>query len=128
MTDHLSHFLNKLNNSIRVNKDTVDIRSTKLLLSVATTLHKMGFIDAPKIEDAKSNTMTVVLKRDSEGGFLYHGSRRISKLSKRIYGNKDSLRRGVNRGDSVVTTSKGVMSGTAARKENVGGEVLCEVW
>ena len=104
--------------------------SSKLKEQVARILSEEGFIDGYKVEDARvGKELTVTLRYNKERQPILSGIKRISKPGLRVYkagSDVPRVRGGI--GISIVSTSDGVMTDREARKRNVGGEVLCEVW
>jgi small subunit ribosomal protein S8 len=96
-----------------------------------TVMKREGFIEDVKLVEAQPRNMLQVTLRYSEAGRVpvIHGIKRVSRPSLRVYADGTtmrSVRSGL--GITILTTSKGVMSSKEARRHNVGGEVLCEVW
>ncbi len=104
--------------------------SSKMKEEIARILSEEGFIDGWKTEDAPvGSELTVRLRYDSERKSVLKGIRRVSKPGNRVYkGAKNIARIRGGIGVSIVSTSSGLMTDREARRRNVGGEVLCEVW
>jgi small subunit ribosomal protein S8 len=104
--------------------------SSKIKEEIARILSEEGFIDGWKTDDAPVGTeLTVRLRYDSDRKGVLQGIRRISKPGNRVYrGAKsiDRIRGGI--GVAILSTSSGLMTDREARRRNVGGEILCEVW
>ncbi len=130
MSDPLADFLTRIRNAARANFDTVDIPLSKLKVSVANVLKKEGYITDYQIaEQGVQSTITIELKYGPHNEKVITGLRRVSKPGLRQYKKSDAIPTVMSGlGVGILTTSKGVMSDREARKLNVGGELLCEVW
>lgn len=130
MSDPIADLLTRLRNAIRAGQATVDIPASNVKVEICRVLKEEGFIKEYVLEqEAVSGTIRVTLKYMPDRTAVVQGLRRVSKPSLRVYvGAADirPVRSGL--GISVVSTSRGVMTGKQARKARVGGEVLCEVW
>ena len=106
------------------------IPSSKIKEEIARILSEEGFIDGWKTDDASvGSELTVRLRYDGERKSVLQGIRRVSKPGNRVYkGAQDISRIRGGIGVSIVSTSSGLMTDREARRRNVGGEVLCEVW
>jgi small subunit ribosomal protein S8 len=104
--------------------------SSKIKEEIARILSDEGFIDGWKTDDAVvGSELTVRLRYDGERKSVLQGIRRISKPGNRVYkGAQDISRIRGGIGVAIVSTSSGLMTDREARRRNVGGEVLCEVW
>ncbi len=133
MTDPVADMLTRMRNALMVGKAEVRIPSSKLKVEIARILKAEGYIDDFNVSDEKPAKMiTIQLK--------YFGSRRdrrpvisklqrVSKPGRRVYrGTRDMPRVMSGIGIAIVTTPQGVMTDQQARRQRVGGEVLCYVW
>lgn len=131
-TDPIADLLTCVRNALRARHPKVDVPSAKIKAEIARVLKEEGFIAAYKvIDENKRKVLRLYLKYtpDKQKEGVISGIRRISTPGRRIYLGKDELRRVLGGlGISIVSTSKGIMTGRAARRAGVGGEVLCEVW
>ena len=111
-------------------KETVDVPHSKLKFSIAETLMREGFIkDLRQVDVEPSPILRVYLKYGPDGESVIRKITRTSKSSRRVYVKEKELKPVAGgQGIVVLSTSKGVMSGREASKENVGGEVLFTVW
>lgn len=103
---------------------------SKIKNEIASLLQKNGYLAKVEIKEApdKKKTLTLSLRYD-EGEPVIDGIKRISKTGQRIYSDSKNFERyGGRRGMIVVSTSKGIMSHFRARKENLGGEVVCTIY
>ncbi len=131
-TDPIADMLTCIRNAIKAQHPKVDMPASRVKSDVAGVLKDEGFIAAYKVIDEKERkgkTLRVYLKYAKNKQSPVTGLRRISKPGRRVYQQAKELKPiygGL--GISIVTTSQGIMTGRAARKKGVGGEVLCEVW
>ena len=130
MTDPIADMLTRIRNAVSVERDSVEMPSSKMKQGVAEVLKREGFIWDWKDEDAEPcNTLHIVLKYGSAGEKVIRKIKRVSKPGCRVYSRAKDLRPVLNGlGISILSTSKGFMSDREARQQKVGGEVLCEVW
>lgn len=129
VTDPISDFLTRVRNASKAKKVRVEIPSSGLKKELAEILKKENFIhDFAMVEDNKQNTIRIHLKY-SQGTPAISGLRRISKPGLRIYKGKDELPRVLSGlGTAVISTSKGLLTDKEARKQSVGGEIICYIW
>lgn len=129
VTDPIADFLTRVRNAVKARKKNVDIPSSAMKKSLAEILKSYNFIkDYEIIEDNKQNILRIHLKY-VQGTAAISGMERISKPGLRVYSGKDSLPRVLNGlGISIISTSKGLLTDKQAKKESVGGEVLCQIW
>jgi small subunit ribosomal protein S8 len=130
MTDPIADMLTRIRNAGHARFDKVDIPASRMKISLARILKDEGFIKNYKvIKDNRQGILRVYLKYGNQQQSLIQGLRRISKPGRRVYAGSEELPRvqgGL--GVAVISTSKGVVSDRQARKMQVGGEVLCEIW
>jgi small subunit ribosomal protein S8 len=130
MTDPIADFLTRVRNAIMAKHRMVDIPSSKLKMKMAQILYEQKFIkNYILIEDGKQNILRIFLKYDRTGTALINELKRVSTPGRRYYVDLENLPRVKNNtGIAILSTSKGVMTERDARKNNVGGEVLCYIW
>ena len=130
VSDPISNMLTIIRNAVNTNKETVDVRASKLLEKMLGILKSDGYIaDVRLLKDSKQGTLKVYLKYNSGKKSAIMGIKRISKPGLRVYAPGDKVPKVLNGlGTAVISTSKGVITDREARKLNVGGEVLCYVW
>lgn len=128
MTDTISDMLTRIRNANRVQLPVVEMPHSKMKESIAHILKKEGYLAEVAVEGKAVKKITLKLKYEGKRGVI-EGLRRVSTPGLRRYvGATDipQVRGGL--GISVVSTSQGVMTGTQARKNNLGGELICYVW
>ena len=129
--DTISDFLTRIRNANSKLKDRVDIPLSKLKVEISRILKDEGFIANYKtlVNDDKTNTLRVFLKYSPEKEAVIRGIRRVSKPALRIYRSYQDIPR-VRAGFAVtiLSTPKGVLTDKQAKEQQVGGEVLCQVW
>jgi small subunit ribosomal protein S8 len=129
MTDPIADYLTRIRNASRAGRKRVDIPASKLKKEITRILKDEHFIqDYTVLEDNKQNVIRIALKY-KEGESVIRGLERISRPGLRNYADAGNLPRVINGlGIAVISTSKGVMTDKRARREGVGGEVICYVW
>jgi small subunit ribosomal protein S8 len=130
MTDPFADMLTRIRNAGGARFDKVDIPASRMKISLAKILKEEGFIKNYKvIKDNRQGILRVYLKYTSQQTPLIQGIRRVSKPGRRVYaGHAELPKVQGGLGVAVISTSQGVITDRTARKLNVGGEVLCEVW
>ena len=130
MTDPIADMLTRIRNANTVKHETVDVPASNMKKELARILLEEGFIRGyDVIEDGKQGIIRIQLKYGQTGERVISGLKRISKPGMRVYASKHEIPRVLNGlGISVISTSKGILTDKQARKENVGGEVICYVW
>ncbi|HBN26136.1 MAG TPA: 30S ribosomal protein S8 [Desulfobacteraceae bacterium] len=130
MSDPIADMLTRVRNAIKAKFDSVDIPGSNIKVELAKILKQEGFIKNYKfIQDNKQGVLRVYLKYTETRSNVVLGINRISKPSRRVYMKAKDLKPVLNgMGISILTTSKGIMTDKMARKENVGGEIICNVW
>jgi len=130
MSDPLADFLTRIRNAVRANFDTVEIPQSKLKVSVADVLKKEGYITDYQLADqGVQGVIKIELKYGPHREQVITGIRRVSKPGLRQYKKSGAIPKVMSGlGVGILTTSKGVISDREARRLNVGGELLCEVW
>lgn len=129
VNDTISDFLTRVRNAVRARKKYVDIPSSKMKVTLAKILKENNFIkDYNVTEDNKQNILRVHLQYVT-GMPSITGMRRISTPGLRRYTGKEKLPRVYNGlGMAILSTSKGLLTDKQAKKEGVGGEVVCHIW
>ena len=128
MTDPISDMLTRIRNASMALQPATNIPHSKMKESIAGILKKEGYIAEYSVEGTIPKTIKLKLKYDGKKGVI-EGLRRVSKPGLRHYvGATDIPRVRGGLGTAIVSTSQGLMSGQQARKNNLGGELLCYVW
>ncbi|AYO29430.1 MAG: small subunit ribosomal protein [Thermoanaerobacteraceae bacterium] len=130
MTDVIADMLTRIRNANDAGHPTVEIPCSKLKKAIAQTLKDEGYIqDFEIIDDAKQGIIKIYLKYGPNKKKVITGIKRISKPGLRIYARKDNIPKVMGGlGTVILSTSRGIMTDKQARKEQVGGEVICYVW
>jgi small subunit ribosomal protein S8 len=130
MTDPIADFLNRIVNAQRVRMDKVDIPASKIKLNIARILKDEGYIKHYKfIHDNRQGILRIQLKYDSQRQAAIAGVKRVSKPGRRVYVGYEEIPKILNGlGIAILSTSKGILTDKQARKEKVGGELICAVW
>jgi small subunit ribosomal protein S8 len=130
-TDPIGDFLTRIRNAAAAKHQRVDVPASKLKTEIARILKEEGYISTFKlVEESKTRKMLrVFLKYTPDRRSVISGIKRISRPGARCYLSVADIRPVVGGlGINILTTPKGLMSGRAARKSKLGGEILCEVW
>ena len=130
MTDPIADMLTRIRNAVRVERADVQMPLSKVKRGVAEVLKREGFIwDYTKIESEPSSHLRIELKYGPSGEHVIRHVKRVSKPGQRVYSKAKDLRPVLNGlGIQILSTSRGVVSDREVRQQNLGGEVLCEVW
>jgi len=137
MTDPISDMLTRIRNAVSAKHARVDMPASKLKVEIARILQDEGYIQgfrlgeepADRVGREPRHVIRVFLKYGPHGEKVISGIQRISRPGRRVYlGVEDVPTVLGGLGTNILTTSHGVMTGRAARKAGVGGEVLCNVW
>jgi small subunit ribosomal protein S8 len=130
LTDPVADFLTRIRNSIRARHQKLDVPASKLKAEIARILKEEGYIANYKAtEEDGHKIIRVYLKYTATNEAVIRDLKRVSRPGCRVYVGRDEIRRvqgGL--GICILTTPKGVMTGRQARRESVGGEILCEFW
>ncbi|MEM8668436.1 MAG: 30S ribosomal protein S8 [Planctomycetota bacterium] len=131
MTDPTADMLTRIRNAVRVEKPFVDIPTSRFKRGIADVLKREGFIWDWKEVDEEGNpsaTLRLELKYGPNGERVIQTIKRVSKPGRRLYTRSKELKPVLGGlGISIISSSRGVISDREARRDNVGGEVLCEI-
>ena len=129
-TDPIADYLTRVRNAISANHRVVEVPASKLKKEITKILFDQGYILSYKFDDdSVQGTIKIALKYDENKESVIRKIQRISKPGLRKYSGANDLPRILNGlGIAIVSTSKGVMTVKQAKRENVGGEVLCYVY
>jgi small subunit ribosomal protein S8 len=130
MSDPVADMLTRIRNAGKAKFNSADIPGSKLKVELAKVLKEEGYIRNFKfVKDDKQGILRVYLKYDKQQQHVILNIDRVSKPSRRVYLKGKDVKPVYNGlGIAILSTSKGIMSDKNARKENVGGEVLCNIW
>jgi len=130
MTDPIADLLTRIRNALLIERPFVDVPASKLKEGIVQALQREGYIwDYEVVEQAPQNVLRVNLKYSPTGERVIQHIRRVSTPGRRLYSTvKDTPNVLQGMGIGILSTNKGVLSNREARRENVGGELLCEVW
>lgn len=130
MTDPIADMLTRIRNANVAKHATVVIPASNIKKAIAAILLEEGYIkDFKCIDDDKQGMIEVTLKYGEDESRVIAGIKRVSKPGLRIYVAKEDVPKVLNGlGIAILSTSKGIMTDKNARKNNVGGEVICYVW
>ena len=138
MTDPIADMLTRIRNAVTAKHTRVDMPASRIKVDIARILQDEGYIQSFKLVDeaaaaktttALVKTLRLFLKYGPHGEKLITGVQRISRPGRRVYFGRDDVPEVLaGLGTSILTTSRGVMTGREAVKAGVGGEVLCNIW
>ena len=130
ITDSIADMLTRIRNAGAAKHETVDVPASKMKKAIAQILLDEGYIKSFQlIEDGKQGIIRIVLKYGENKTSVISGLRRVSKPGLRIYTNCEDMPKVMKGlGIAILSTSQGVMTDKAAKKKNIGGEVLAFVW
>jgi small subunit ribosomal protein S8 len=132
MTDPIADMLTRIRNANSAQFETVKMPGSKLKEALASILEREGFIAGYTVQQESSrpgSTLEITLKYSIDRTRTIAGIKRVSKPGLRIYAQADRMPRVLGgMGVAVVSTSRGLMTDREARKQRLGGEVLCYVW
>ena len=134
MTDTIADMLTRIRNAVRVEHSFVEVPHSKLKFGIADVLKREGYIwdfevVNPEEAKAKSPIIRIQLKYGPNGEHVIQHVKRVSKPGRRVYQSATLLKPVLNGlGINILSTNRGVISDREARRSNVGGEVICEIW
>jgi len=136
MTDPIADMLTRIRNAVSARHPKVDVPASRLKVDIARILQDEGYIQGFRLVEEKTSghrgttqVLRIALKYGPRGENVISGIERISRPGRRVYfGRHDVPPVLAGLGTSILTTSRGVMTGRQAAKDGVGGEVLCNVW
>lgn len=129
MSDPISDFLTVIRNAYRAGKETCDTRYSKIHMRIAEILQEEGYIrSVEKLDMDKKQYLRIELKYVDETPALT-GVKRVSRPGRRMYFQSTDIPRTLGGlGIGILTTSRGILKDRDARRENVGGELICAIW
>lgn len=130
ISDPIADMLTRIRNATKAKFNSADVPASKLKTELARVLKDEGYIKNYKfIQDGKQGILRIYLKYGPGQKATIYGIERVSKPSRRVYTKSKDIQPVFNgMGISILSTSRGIMSDKKARQENVGGEILCNIW
>lgn len=130
MTDPIADMLTRIRNAVNAKHKVVEVPTSNIKKSIAQILLDEGFIDGFNVtDDGKQGIITIDLKYGPNEEKVISGIKRISKPGLRVYARANEVPKVLGGlGIAIVSTSKGLVTDKVARKEGIGGEVICYVW
>lgn len=130
MTDPIADMLTRIRNASMARHDRAEMPHSKLKEHVASVLKAEGYIDDVRTSEGEGpKTLTLVLRYGRDRQSAIDGVRRVSTPGRRVYVRHDRITKVCSgMGISILSTSRGVMTDREARRQRVGGELLCEIW
>jgi len=130
MTDPISDMLTRIRNAAMARHDRTEMPHSRLKEHVATVMKSEGYLDDVRVSEGDGpKTLTLVLRYGRDRESAIDGLRRVSTPGRRVYVRYDGIQRVCSgMGISILSTSRGVMTDREARRQRVGGELLCQVW
>lgn len=129
VTDPIADMLTRIRNAIMADHDCVLVPSSKIKLSISKILEEEGFIDRYEVLKGKPQTMMKIHLKYTDGQPAILGLERASKPGLRVYAERREIPRVYGGlGITILSTSKGIMTGQEAWRQRLGGEILCYVW
>lgn len=130
MTDPIADLLNRIRNAILAKHSSTNVPFSTIKLEIVKTIKAGGYIKGYKVLDKDGKKeIRIYLKYDTQNKGIINGLKRISKPGRRVYASKDKIPKVLGGlGIAIISTSKGIMTGSACRNANTGGEVMCYIW
>ncbi|MDN5361314.1 30S ribosomal protein S8 [Moorella sp. Hama-1] len=130
MTDPIADFLTRIRNANMVYQEKVEVPASRVKRALAEILKTEGYIKSYEyVEDNKQGILRLYLKYGPNREKIITGLKRISRPGLRVYAKKGEVPRVLGGlGIAVISTSKGILTDKEARREGVGGEVICYIW
>jgi len=128
-TDPIADLLTRIRNAVMVGKNEITVPSSKLKVTVAKQLKKAGYVTAVKVEAGKPRDILVVTINNPGENSTINEIKRLSKPGRRVYVSANDIPKVKSgRGIVLISTSKGVITGSEAKKQRLGGELLLQVF
>jgi len=133
MTDPIGDMIARIRNAANARHEVARIPGSKIKTAIAQLLKAEGYVSDVRTEKwgegQTKETLTVVLKYGQERVSAFRGMRRVSRPGRRVYVGHDDIPRVLSGlGTAILSTSHGLMTDKEARRQKLGGEILCEVW
>lgn len=130
-SDPISDMLTRIRNAVKATHETVEIPASKLKVKIAEVLKREGYISSYEVIENSpiDKIIRIMLKYGPRGEKLITGIKKVSKPGLRVYTRSNNLPRVLGGlGISIISTSRGLKTDREAKKEKIGGEVLCQLW
>ncbi len=130
MTDPIADLLTRIRNGLHAKQGEVTVPASRVKERIATIMKEEGFLnDVATVGEGKGRAIVIKLKYTASKKSVISEIARVSKLGRRVYLTKDEIRTvKQGRGIAILSTSKGIMKDMDAKKNGIGGEILCTVW
>jgi len=130
MNDPISDLLTRIRNAVRARHARTDVPHSRLKESIAGILKEEGYLaDVSTLEKEGFKVLRLKLRYDADGKPFVTGLERVSRPGKRVYAGHDAIPRVMGGiGLTIMSTPRGMMSGSRAKKAGIGGEIVCAVW
>lgn len=130
MTDPIADMLTRIRNALKAMHDEVSVPSSKMKVAIAKILKDEGYIkDYKVIQDNKQGILKIALEWGSHGEKIITGLKKVSKPGRRVYCGKEDIPVVIGGlGITILSTSRGILTGAQAKKMDIGGEVICNIW
>ncbi|MGA1842385.1 MAG: 30S ribosomal protein S8 [bacterium] len=130
VVDPISDLLNRIRNAVMVNHQSTTVPFSTIKLEIIKTIKTGGYIKGYKVTDKDGKKdIRIYLKYDSQNKPIINGLKRVSSPGRRVYVKKDKIPKVLGGlGIAILSTSNGVMTDSACKQANTGGELLCYVW
>jgi len=130
MTDPIADLLTRIRNAQQARHTKVDVPMSRVKAAIAEILKREGYVeDTSEVQEGGRAVLRIQLKYGHRGERAITGLERVSRPGRRVYCGKDEIPRVLGGlGITILSTPKGVMTGTSCRQHGVGGEVICNVW
>src|SRR5512135_3397424 len=130
MTDPIADMLTRIRNASKAKHEKVDIPSSKLKIEIAKILKEEGFVKNVKlVKDRRQGLIRIYLKYTDDELSVIQGLKRVSRPGCRVYAGNDAIPKVMGGlAIAILSTAKGIQPGKQAKKDSVGGVVLCHVW
>ena len=130
MNDPISDLLTRIRNAVRARHARTDVPHSRLKEAIAGILKEEGYLaDVSTVEKEGFKYLRLKLRYDADGRSFVSGLERVSKPGKRVYAGHGAIPRVMGGiGLTIMSTPRGMMSGSRAKKAGIGGEVVCAVW
>lgn len=130
MTDPIADLLTRIRNALGARHESLSVPRSRAKLAIVKILADEGYIEGFDVDESgPQGAIKIHLKYVSEGVPAISGMERVSRPGRRVYRGKGEIPKVLNGlGVTIVSTNRGVMTGAASEKHQIGGEVLCSIW